>query len=126
MVDEPKQSRFRKRVDRLKAVRPRGMSTAQIVVGYGMLGGAVGLAVYLGSAALDGATGSVEFALVATAVGIVIGLFLGGMGATSGPMQWILAAIWFAIELMALAVYAGVVTLLEIVPAMIAALFSGC
>ena len=88
MDDEPRKSRYRQRVDRLKAVRPRSFSKTEIIVGYGLLGGTVGLLAYIGLAVSGGGTGSVEFALAATALGIVIGLFLGAMGASTGSLHW--------------------------------------
>ena len=88
MADEPKQSRYRQRIDRLRAVRPCSFSKTEIIVGYGLLGGMVALLFYVGLAVSGGGTGSVEFALAATALGIVIGLFLGAMGASTGSLHW--------------------------------------
>ena len=126
MNEEPKKSRYRQRVDRLKAVRPRSFSKLEIIVGYGLLGGATALLVYVGLSVSDGVAPNGELALMIATVGIVIGLFLGAIGASTGPMKWILAAIWLVLELFASLIYVVLASLAEIASAVAAALLSGC
>jgi hypothetical protein len=126
IADEPKQSRYRQRIDRLKAVRPRSFSKTEIIVGYSLLGGTVALLVYVGLAVSDGVALNGQLALVIAATGIVIGLFLGAVGASIGPMKWILAAIWLVLELFASLIYVVLASLAEIASAFAAALLSGC
>ena len=124
--DRPEKSRYRRRIDRVKAVEKRDLSRTQTIAGSGLLGAAIAFglyAVFISSAELD--FGLLP-ALIVAETGTGLGLFVAAMEVSTGPLKWILAAIWLVLEFAATLIFAVLAMLLETVPILVFAIFAGC